>query len=128
MQIYLKKVDGGRVVVIDAESQIVVAKPAIYESNKVLIPGTKHMIMAGVAQDMGNNLRAIYTDSQGGNSFEVIQENSSFDFSPITILAFKNIPGFTGNVIASRMIILDSSFPAVNFANNNTSTNIITIP
>lgn len=68
----MKIVDGGRVVVVDVENQTVADKPAIYESNKVLTPGTKHMIMAGVAQDMGNNLRAIYIDSQGGNSFEVI--------------------------------------------------------
>ena len=38
------------------------------------------MIMAGVAQDLGKNLRAVYTDSHGGISFEPIKENSSFNF------------------------------------------------
>lgn len=102
--------------------------PAIYESNNVLQEATKHMIMVGVAQDIGNSLRVVYTDSRGGSSFETIKENSSFNFSPITIYAFKNISGFSGNVNAQRMIILDSSSPAVSYSNINTQVTVTNIP
>lgn len=84
--------------------------------------------MAGVAQDLGKNLRAVYTDSHGGISFEPIKENSSFNFSVLPILAFKNTPGFTGNVNARRMIILDSSSPAVNYSHNQFLTTVPAAP
>lgn len=45
--------------------------------------------MAGVARDLGANLRVVYADSQEGNNFDVIKEKSNFDFGPLEINAFK---------------------------------------
>lgn len=119
LAISLKKEGNGRVVVINAENNPNSLKPAVYESTSSLEPLTKHLIMAGVAQDMGKSLRAVYTDNKGGNTFSTIKENAQFNFDALPIQAFKNDSRFAGNVIAKRLIILDSASPAVNYIDAN---------
>ncbi len=76
------KEGNGRVVVIDAENELNVSKPAIFKSNNVLLPNTEYIIMTGVAHNIGGDLIAVYTDSNGANNFEPLKQNTTFDFAP----------------------------------------------
>jgi hypothetical protein len=122
-EVSLLKEGKGRVIVIDAENDINSAKPAIFKSTSELLPNTEYIIMTGVAQNIGGDLTAIYTDSNGANNFQTIKQNASFDFTPQDIYAFRQTADnsqFNGFVQANRMIIFDSASPAVNYVNVHT--------
>jgi len=38
--------------------------------------------MTGVAHNIGGDLIAVYTDSNGANNFEPLKQNATFDFTP----------------------------------------------
>lgn len=38
--------------------------------------------MTGVAHNIGGDLIAVYTDSNGANNFESLKQNATFDFAP----------------------------------------------
>lgn len=117
MNVSLKKVNGGRVLVIDAEGQSGADKPAVYQATSVFEPASKHMVMFGVAKDLGNNLRVVYVDSKEGYFFGKIKDNSAFDFGNFPVYAFRNQPPYEGSFDALRLIIFDSSSTALNYYN-----------
>ena len=117
LDVSLKQVAGGRVLVIDAEDKENAVLPSVYQSQSVFKPNEKHMVMFGVAQDVGNTLRAVYVDSLGGYYFDPIKQNAFFDFKPLPIYAFRNNPSFQGSLDANRLMIFDSSSTALNYYN-----------
>ena len=72
-QVSLFKEGNGRVVVIDAENDINSQKPTIFKSNSILLPNKEYIIMTGIAHNIGGDLIAVYSDSNGANNFETIK-------------------------------------------------------
>lgn len=48
--------------------------------------------MTGIAHNIGGDLIAVYTDSNGANNFETIKQNATFNFAPQDIYAFRQTP------------------------------------
>lgn len=130
IEVSLQKVEGGRVIMVDVENQSNNSKPAIFASTSLLQPNVNYMIMTGVTQDIGGNLRIIYIDSLGGNNFNIAKEKASFLFDPVEIVAFQQPQGtqpFNGSVTVDRLIIFDSASPAVNYVNIHDAPNFYVI-
>lgn len=111
--IYLKKVDGGRSVVIEVNNGNSTKYPEIYQSRSVVQPQQTFNFIGGVNEDVGSNMRVIYSDSMGDISTQQIASNSSFNFGVLPINLFENNTPYTGSIQPMNLAIYNNSSPAI---------------
>lgn len=82
MQIVLKKKGEGRNLKMTVTGED--GKEVTWESPREFLEDTQYYFIMGISNSsqLGQSLRSLYIDNEGGNDFSVLSENFQYDFSP----------------------------------------------